>query len=520
MENNKDHKNIFKEWLEKLQQESWQLELLISGFAIVGIFAARTTIKNLEIFKELYLFDETGKMAGILIMVLQKGWWIFFINLIVHVILRGLWIGAIGLRYVSGEINYDQFSYAAKVTQFLKNAVGSYDDFIENLEKLCSVIFAYTFLLFLLFFSMMLFFMEIALIGVIGTKIFGESSSTMQGLSLFIAVYMILGLVVFIDLITLGGFKRVKEKHFAAVYYYIYRFYSMVTFSFLYRPLLYNFIDNPYTKKLFFLSIPYIGLILLGPAAIENNTHPYIPEIRKLDEQGLMVDDYYYDDTRNVLLQEFPNEERRINKKNMPVVSLEQFRVTQKTSSVFIPLTDDFNELMENAKGKKPYQKKGIHFSLITFNPQLEPAIEALEKKRSQQRKPLVTQRLEITKLMKRNKDKTGLQKQKDSLSQLLETVDHFWDDSVQVVKRQMANSSVNDFLSFVSIKIDGRAIALSHENCKYYRHPHLGELGLRCFYPTDSLSTGLHQMQFSYKQLKKSKETTEKTLLLPFIKE
>ncbi|MBK7787543.1 MAG: hypothetical protein IPJ54_02980 [Saprospiraceae bacterium] len=75
-----------------------------------------------------------------------------FINLIFHVTLRGLWIGAIGLRYVSGEINYDQFRYADRVTQYLKNKVGSYDDFIENLERLCSVIFAYTFLLFLLFF--------------------------------------------------------------------------------------------------------------------------------------------------------------------------------------------------------------------------------------------------------------------------------------------------------------------------------------------------------------------------------
>ena len=30
----------FKKWLDKLQQESWQLELLISGFAIFGLFSA------------------------------------------------------------------------------------------------------------------------------------------------------------------------------------------------------------------------------------------------------------------------------------------------------------------------------------------------------------------------------------------------------------------------------------------------------------------------------------------------
>ena len=30
----------FKKWLDKLQQESWQLELIISGFAIFGLFTA------------------------------------------------------------------------------------------------------------------------------------------------------------------------------------------------------------------------------------------------------------------------------------------------------------------------------------------------------------------------------------------------------------------------------------------------------------------------------------------------
>ena len=170
--------------------------------------------------------------------------------------------------------------------------------------------------------------MEIALIGVIGTKIFGESSSTMQGLSLFIGVYMILGFVVFIDLITLGGFKRVKEKHFAAVYYYIYRFYSMVTFSFLYR--LYCIILLTIrTLKIIFSIYTLHRFDPPGASRHRKQYPPYIPEFGKLDEQGLMVDDYYYDDTRNVLLQEFPNEERHINK-NMPVVSLEQFRVTQR----------------------------------------------------------------------------------------------------------------------------------------------------------------------------------------------
>ena len=34
----------FSQWLEKLQQESWQLELIISGIALFGIWEARTGI--------------------------------------------------------------------------------------------------------------------------------------------------------------------------------------------------------------------------------------------------------------------------------------------------------------------------------------------------------------------------------------------------------------------------------------------------------------------------------------------
>ena len=30
----------FRKWLDKLQQESWQLELIISGFAIYGLISA------------------------------------------------------------------------------------------------------------------------------------------------------------------------------------------------------------------------------------------------------------------------------------------------------------------------------------------------------------------------------------------------------------------------------------------------------------------------------------------------
>ena len=90
----------------------------------------------------------------------------------------------------------------------------------------------------------------------------------------------------------------------------------------------------------------------------------------------------------------------------------------------------------------------------------------------------------------------------------------------MDVVKKNTAQKSIDDFLQFVKVSIDDKSLELNHQNCMYYKHPHLGEMGMRCFFSTDSLSRGLHQMEFIQKEFKKPKETTEKKLLLPFIKE
>ena len=261
----KNKKSFFKDWLEQLQQESWQLELLISGLALFGIWEAQDLLVD---FGD-YISDNVykgilGMVLPALMLILKVGWRIFFVNLLIHVILRGLWIGSIGLRYISGDIDYDQLNYSEYFTDYLKKRIGSYDDFIENLEKICSVLFAYTFLLFLLFLSLVLFFTVIPIVIYSVNGLLGDAEKEIQTeIGMFIMVYVFIGFLVFIDFITLGGFKKIKDRSVSKVYSYIYRFYSTITLSFLYRPLLYNFFDNKYTRRLFYFSIPYILILSL-----------------------------------------------------------------------------------------------------------------------------------------------------------------------------------------------------------------------------------------------------------------
>jgi len=121
----------FKKLLKKLQEESWQLELIISGFAIFGLFTAYPTIAE--------QVDESGSSSQVykfvIYLVAQISCGILLFNLLLHVLLRGLWIGTLGLRYVSGDIEYEELKYSEKFTSFLKKKVGSFDKYIATLEN-------------------------------------------------------------------------------------------------------------------------------------------------------------------------------------------------------------------------------------------------------------------------------------------------------------------------------------------------------------------------------------------------
>ncbi len=511
-----DHKTIFKEWLEKLQQESWQLELLISGFAIFGIYSARTLITDFYFFRENEYFGEIGVIIGLVGYIFKTGWLIFFLNLIIHVILRGLWIGAIGLRYVSQEIDYDSLGYSEIFTSFLKKKVGTYDDFIERLEKICSVLFAFTFLLFLLFTSLMIFILQTFLFVLIGTKLDPGNAYLMGMLSLVATFYFLLGCLVCIDLVTLGGFKKIKEKHISGLYFYLYRYFSFVTFSFLYRPLLYNFIDNNYTRKLFYLSIPYIFIVGGGYTMFENNPNPYQPDKNDLLSNGLMLEDYYYDDLRNILLQEYPNEERKINKQRLEWISLEKFYITEPTSSFFIKLDNNIVELLALDTTLVPYKKKGYAFRWFNANKIENKQLAEMEKAKSKELSDLYELKRAMNKEFKKQKN-TNLKKQIDSISEIIDTKNDIWEIKLMQKRKQNVDEILNAYISQIKFYIDSLQVPLKH--CYFYKHPHFKEQGLKCFFNTDSIPKGIHHTKFVRNIFSRTDTITKDSVILPILK-
>jgi hypothetical protein len=93
------------------------------------------------------------------------------------------------------------------------------------------------------------------------------------GIGSFLMIFLGIGmLLTFFDFITQGLLKR--NKWVAKVYFPIYWVFSFLTLSFLYRPLVYNFLDNKFGKRLILLLTPiYICILFLASVTYEKSNY-------------------------------------------------------------------------------------------------------------------------------------------------------------------------------------------------------------------------------------------------------
>lgn len=254
-----DYKNpAFKKLLQKLQEESWQLELIISGFAIFGLILAYPPLQTLANEAQ----NNRQIQAAVVLTVGGISCAILIFNLLLHVILRGLWIGALGLRYVSGDIDYEVLNYSPKFTNYLKRKVGSFDRYIASLENYCSVIFAISFLLIFYVLAFTITVLTITLISVFLLDNDDIPTWISKGIGIPLIIFIVFGmLLTFFDFVTQGLLK--KKQWISKIYFPIYWVFSFLTLSFLYRPLVYNFLDNKFGKRISYILIPAYFIILI-----------------------------------------------------------------------------------------------------------------------------------------------------------------------------------------------------------------------------------------------------------------
>ncbi len=496
-------KDLLQNWLDKLQQESWQLELLISGFAIFGLFGLKDyMLRIMEQFFANSHGDYTLRITyGMMVMVFVVTQ-VFIVNLLIHVLIRGLWIGAIGLRYVSGDIDYEQLKYNERFLKYYNRTVGSFDKYIVGLEKISSVIFSFTFLLFFVFLSLFLFFTMTGLISMLIVK-FDQGSN--EKLLLIINIFWLglFGLVAF-DFITLGLIKRIKQRHFAIFYLGLYKIVGVLTLSFLWRPLLLNFLDQKYTKRLLIAIVPYSFLILvIFPNGGVNQFEYFLPfrETPMSGDLG-MTSRILNEHEFNSKFYDSLRDKDKLDFKLIRSISLPSYKIKGPLLEVFVRYTMGTENYLTH-KDSTLIKMGKIGYYNGAFGSGDYSAYTKKEKKKIFK---------EILAQADENLNPKSKKMIKDSLRNVFKNA-----SKVAYAKNILKiKQIIKEEMTFL---IDSQPIADSLISLDFFIHPNAGEKGMLCFVPID-LTLGRHTFSYHKKYIHNPKTNKIDTfkVTIPFI--
>ncbi len=289
--------NQIGEWLKKLERESWQLELLVSAFTIFLLIMGDQAFEDFlrDLRYQYNLSDGVLTFGFIFLGLLKVSLQALTYCLIAHLMLRGFWIGAIGLRSVQSNIDFNVLKYNDFFTDRLKKKVISLDQLVFKLDEICSVIFAFAFLVISMLLSFGMFFLTFGaaaiILNTIG-EITPESVDNLVGITAAITFIMLFltGIIYMIDYFTLGFFKKLKWLR--KVYYPVYRFYSIITLAVLSRSIYYYMISK-FTKKRIRVLYGFAAALFVGTLLFRFDQHQYFPEA---DNQFLMSANFYDDE--------------------------------------------------------------------------------------------------------------------------------------------------------------------------------------------------------------------------------
>ncbi|SDW11502.1 hypothetical protein SAMN05444411_10195 [Lutibacter oricola] len=138
-----------KSWLQRLKDESWEAELLVSTISIFGTFQLFGLIKwATNSFIDIlppnqYLVGYFIVFFGLLAISILIGMFV------IHFFLRAYWVGLVGLNSVFPDYSVKDSVYSKIYTEKILSMLPKLKSSIHKVDELCSVIFsaAFTFLL-------------------------------------------------------------------------------------------------------------------------------------------------------------------------------------------------------------------------------------------------------------------------------------------------------------------------------------------------------------------------------------
>jgi len=248
-------------WLRRLERESWQAELLVSGVALFGCLQLPNLLYSLADFMlnilpiEQYFVGHVICFANLLAVAFLTAFFFF------HFVLRAYWIGLIGLNSVFPEGHKTESKmYSPLYTERFVKLLTPIKDSIISIDKMASTQFAGAFALLLMYGAGSI----TMLVGLITYNLVNDFIPPI----VFKILLWVIGLV-FIASIPINILALNKKFRFhkgiQTGYYYSALVIGYFSSTFLFKPvysILYTFSSNAKSVKSSFLFLPYFLVAL------------------------------------------------------------------------------------------------------------------------------------------------------------------------------------------------------------------------------------------------------------------
>lgn len=242
-----NEKDRLPEWLKRLQENSWEIELLISGGAIFSLLQLSSYYID---WIQLIRMNNHLPGTGIVLMIGMVGIKILNLGFILHLIFRAYWIALVCINYVyPSGIDLNKIYYRKPFTPSLKQE-NSLKSQILRVDNLCGTVLYLTITSVVVIVGII-----ISVIVIIPTAFEFTSSDAI------LSFYLTVLLVYIFDLITFGLIRSIPILSY--LIFPLFKVFDILTLRFIYGKPLLLFMSNVSKIKAFVAGILFIFLAVI-----------------------------------------------------------------------------------------------------------------------------------------------------------------------------------------------------------------------------------------------------------------
>jgi len=354
-------RNDTSKWLEKVKSNSWESEILIVGFVLIILLQTKDffpfLIENMTTYNSFNsgVYSLANKLIiPFLLKILYTCNLILVVNLSFYLLIRGLWVGIIGLSSVFPDgVNINRLNY----NQLFANRLFKHDldSYSHRVDYVCSSIFSISFLLIMVLLSIGFFIIEtiflILFIDYLTEPLMYSEQYFFQlipdlirrivsyAMSIILGLFFVLGFIYIMDFILLSPLKVIKNKYFGYVYNLLDRLFRFVFIIFIYEMLYLTFISNLKKRYIYLFMVLVVTLtsFMTSWEFIDNNFYE-TQSSRKFSKYN-----YNYE---NLLENSIRFNKNHAMKNKGPIIQSDI--VNEPYIRLFIPYDSSYDNFFEN----------------------------------------------------------------------------------------------------------------------------------------------------------------------------